>query len=348
MKIGDFEVGKGKTFIIAEMSGNHNGDINIAKETIRAAKRAGADCIKLQTYTADTITLSVRNEHFQVNHGTVWDGRYLYDLYQEAHTPWAWHEELFALAKEEGLICFSSPFDPTAVDLLESLNTPAYKIASYEITDIPLIKYTASKGKPIIISTGIADESDIQLAIDTCRGVGNNDISILKCTSSYPTPPEDANLLTIPAIREKFNVIPGFSDHTMGIEGPIIAVALGAQILEKHFIIDREMGGVDSHFSLDEKEFWEMVQAVRRTEKMLGQVDFSMDAKKIKNREHSRSLYVTADIRQGQRFTPDNIRSVRPGNGLHPRYYEKVLLSIAARDIQAGTPLSKDLLLSGD
>lgn len=347
MKIGDFEIGKGKTFIIAEMSGNHNGDINIAKDTIRAAKRAGADCIKLQTYTADTITLNIRNENFQVNHGTVWDGRYLYDLYQEAHTPWAWHEELFALAKEEGLICFSSPFDTSAVDLLESLNTPAYKIASYEITDIPLIKYTASKGKPIIISTGIADEYDIQLAIDTCRSVGNNDISILKCTSSYPTPPEDANLLTIPAIREKFKVIPGFSDHTMGSEAPVLAVALGSEIIEKHFIMDRAMGGVDSHFSLDEKEFGEMVQAVRIAEKLLGQVDFSMDAKKIKNREHSRSLYVTADIRQGQRFTPDNMRSVRPGNGLHPRYYEKVLLSIAARDIQAGTPLSKDLLLSG-
>ncbi len=344
MKIGDFEIGKGKTFIIAEMSGNHNGDINIAKETIKAAKRAGADCIKLQTYTADTITLNVRNEHFQVNHGTVWDGRYLYDLYQEAHTPWEWHQELFDLAEEEGVICFSSPFDPTAVDLLESLNAPAYKIASYEITDIPLIKYTASKKKPIIISTGIADEDDIQLAIDTCKSVGNNDISILKCTSAYPTPPKDANLLTIPAIKEKFNVIPGFSDHTMGIEAPIVAVSLGAQIIEKHFIIDRKMGGVDSHFSLDETEFKQMVEAVRTTEKLLGHVDFAMDDKKIKNRQFSRSLYVTKDVKKGERFTADNVRSVRPGNGLHPKFYESIIGSHASKNILAGTPISENLI----
>ncbi len=345
MKIGDFEIGKRKTFIIAEMSGNHNGDINIAKETIRAAKRAGADCIKLQTYTADTITLNVRNEHFQVNHGTVWDGRYLYDLYQEAHTPWEWHQELFDLAKEEDIICFSSPFDPTAVDLLESLNAPAYKIASYEITDIPLIKYVASKGKPIIISTGIADANDIQLAIDTCRSAGNNDISILKCTSAYPTPPEEANLITIPAIKEKYNVIPGFSDHTMGIEAPIVAVALGAQIIEKHFIIDRKMGGVDSHFSLDETEFKQMVDAVRTTEKLLGHVDFSMDEKKMKNRQFSRSLYVTKDIRKGEKFTAENIRSVRPGNGLHPKYYEEIISEgVAKCDVVAGTPLDEGIV----
>lgn len=342
MKIADFEIGGGKTFIIAEMSGNHNGDIEIAKETIRAAKRTGADCIKLQTYTADTITLNVKNEHFQVNHGTVWDGRYLYDLYQEAHTPWEWHEELFELAKEEEIICFSSPFDPTAVDLLESLNTPAYKIASYEITDIPLIKYAASKGKPMIISTGIADESDIELAIETCRNVGNNNISILKCTSAYPTPPEEANLLTIPAIKEKFNVIPGFSDHTMGIEGPVAAVALGAKIIEKHFILDRAMGGVDSHFSLDEKEFAEMVAAVRKTEKMLGKVDFSMDEKKLKNRQFSRSLYVTKDVREGERFSSENIRSVRPGNGLHPKFYAELIEGkVASRNIKSGSPLSE-------
>jgi pseudaminic acid synthase len=345
MKIGDFIVGNGKTFIIAEMSGNHNGDIAIAKETIRAAKRAGADCIKLQTYTADTITLNVRNDHFKVNHGTVWDGRYLYDLYEEAHTPWEWHQELFDLAKEEGLICFSSPFDPTAVDLLESLDAPAYKIASYEITDIPLIKYAASKGKPMIISTGIADESDIQLAIEACLSVGNDAISILKCTSAYPTPPEDANLITIPAIKEKFNVIPGFSDHTMGIEAPIVAVALGAQIIEKHFILDRNMGGVDSHFSLDEKEFSEMVQGVRTTEKLLGKVDFSLDAKKRKNREHSRSLYITKDMQQGERFTALNVRSVRPGNGMHPKHFEQVLKQgVASRALKSGTPLGNDMI----
>ncbi len=346
MKIGDFEIGQGKTFIIAEMSGNHNGDINIAKETIRAAKRAGADCIKLQTYTADTITLNVKNEHFQVNHGTVWDGRYLYDLYQEAHTPWEWHQELFDLAKEEGIICFSSPFDPTAVDLLESLNASAYKIASYEITDIPLIKYAASKGKPIIISTGIADDKDIELAIEACKSVGNNNISILKCTSAYPTPPEEANLITIPALKERFDVIPGFSDHTMGIEAPIVAVSLGAKIIEKHFIIDRSMGGVDSHFSLDETEFKEMVDAVRTTEKLLGHIDFSMNNKKRKNREHARSLYITADIKKGEPFTSDNIRSVRPGNGMHPKYYERLLADgRAAEDLSAGTPLDQEMII---
>jgi pseudaminic acid synthase len=344
MKIEDFEIGKRRTFIIAEMSGNHNGDINIAKETIKAAKRAGADCIKLQTYTPDTITLNVRNPHFQVNHGNVWDGRYLYDLYQEAYTPWEWHEELFRLAKNEGIICFSSPFDFTAVDLLEKLNAPAYKIASYEITDIPLIKYAASKGKPIIISTGIAEQVDIEMAINACKSVGNHDISILKCTSAYPTPPEEANLLTIPAIRDKFKVIPGFSDHTMGIEGPIVAVSLGAKIVEKHFILDRRMGGIDSHFSLDENEFRQMVNAVRTTEKLLGTVDFSMDSKKLKNRQFARSLYVTSDMKKGEQFTSDNVRSVRPGNGMHPMYYEKVLKAVAETDIKKGTPLDESMI----
>lgn len=343
MKIGSFDFASGKTFIIAEMSGNHNGDINIAKETILAAKRSGADCIKLQTYTADTITLNVKSDMFKAQKGSAWDGQYLYDLYQKAHTPWDWHAELFDLAKELGLIIFSSPFDHTAVDLLEKLNAPAYKIASYEITDIPLIAYVASKKKPIIISTGIADAEDIDLAIKTCRDSGNDNIIILKCTSSYPSLPEDTNLITIPEITKRWNVMSGLSDHTMGIEAPVVAVALGARVIEKHFILSRDMGGVDSHFSLDEREFGQMVIAVRTAEKMLGKVDLEMDEKKKNNRQFSRSLFVTKDLKSGDILTNENIRSVRPGNGLHPKYYKSVLGKKATKDITAGTPLSTDL-----
>lgn len=339
MKIANFDFSSGKTFIIAELSGNHNGDINIAKETIRAAKRTGADCIKLQTYTADTITLNVKSDIFKVQHGTAWDGQFLHDLYKKAYTPWEWHKELFDLAHEEGLIIFSSPFDPTAVDLLESLDAPAYKIASYEITDIPLIEYVAKKGKPIIISTGIAEAADIELAIQTCRDAGNDQISILKCTSSYPSLPEDTNLITIPEIAKRWNVMPGLSDHTMGIEAPVVAVALGARIIEKHFILSRDMGGVDSHFSLDETEFKQMVDAVRTAEKMLGKIDLGMDDKKRSNREFCRSLFVTEDIKAGALITEQNVRSVRPGHGLHPKHYKEILGKKAAADLTAGTPL---------
>ncbi len=342
--IGDFKVGGSRTFIIAELSANHNGDIEIAKETIRAAKKAGADCIKLQTYTADTITLDVKNEHFKIDQGTAWDGKYLYDLYKEAFTPWEWHKELFDLAKEEGLICFSSPFDKSAVDFLENLNAPAYKIASFEITDIPLINYVASKGKPIIISTGIADESDIELAIETCKNAGNHDISILKCTSAYPANPEDANLLTIPEIKEKFEVIPGLSDHTLGIEAPVVAVSLGAKVIEKHFILDKEMGGVDSHFSLDQSEFKAMVDAVRITEKMLGKVDFEMNDKKKTSREFSRSLFVAEDMKAGDTISEKNVRSVRPGYGLHPKYLNELIGKPVKTDLSKGTPFSLDMV----
>lgn len=339
MKIADFDFSSGRTFIIAELSGNHNGDINIAKETIRAAKRTGADCIKLQTYTADTITLDVKSEMFKAQKGSYWDGQYLYDLYKKAHTPWEWHKELFDLAIQEGLIIFSSPFDPTAVDLLESLDAPAYKIASYEITDIPLIEYVAKKGKPVIISTGIADANDIDLAIQTCRNAGNDQIVILKCTSSYPSLPEDANLITIPEIAKRWNVIAGLSDHTMGIEAPVVAVALGARVIEKHFILSREMGGVDSHFSLDEKEFTQMVSAVRLAEKMMGKIDLSMDPKKKANRDFARSLFVVEDMKQGEIVTEKNVRSVRPGYGLHPKYFKEILGKKIKKDLSKGTPL---------
>ena len=250
-----------KTFIIAELSANHGNDINIAIETIKAAKRTGADAIKLQTYTADTMTIDCDKDDFKITQGTTWDGLFLHELYKEAALPWEWHKKLYQVAKEEGLICFSSPFDKTAVDFLEELDTPIYKIASFEITDIPLIEYAASKGKPMIISTGVAEVEDIKLAIKTCQDGGNNDITILKCTSAYPADPEDANLMTIPDIKNRFGVKAGLSDHTMGIEGPVVATVLGGTVIEKHFILDKEVGGADAHFSLDEAQFTEMVNA---------------------------------------------------------------------------------------
>ena len=269
MKIGDRYIGEDNPcFIIAELSANHNGDLNVAIETIRAAKKAGADAIKLQTYTPDTLTIDCNNEYFKIDGGTLWDGKTLYELYGEAYTPWSWHKQLFEVAREEGLICFSSPFDTTAVDFLEKLNVPAYKIASFEIQDISLIAYTASKGKPIIISTGIAEEADVQLAVDTCIKAGNNDIVLLKCTSSYPAPLELANLNTIPDLKERFKVEVGFSDHTYGFLAPTVAVTLGAKVIEKHFILDKSIGGPDADFSLDVSEFTEMVSKVRDAEKL--------------------------------------------------------------------------------
>ncbi|MDV7137586.1 pseudaminic acid synthase [Maribacter sp. TH_r10] len=333
-----------KTFIIAELSANHGGSIKIATETIRAAKRAGADAIKLQTYTADTITINSRQDHFKITQGTHWDGQYLYDLYTQASLPWEWHKELFETAMEEGLVCFSSPFDFTAVDFLENLNTPIYKVASFEITDIPLIEYMASKQKPMIISTGIATIEDIALAIETCKKAGNHDITILKCTSAYPAAPDDANLLTIPDIVERFDVKSGLSDHTMGIEAPMVAVALGAKVIEKHFILDKSIGGADAHFSLDEKEFKKMVDAVRLTEKLMGHVDYEMNEKKEKSREFSRSLFIVKNVKAGDIVTKENVRSIRPGYGMHPKYYKEIIGKKFKQDIPKGTPLSANLL----
>ncbi len=340
MKIENFEIAKGSTFIIAELSANHGGDIEIAKETIRAANRAGANAIKLQTYTADTITIDCDKEDFILRQDTIWDGRTLYELYKEAYTPWSWHKELFDVAKEEGLICFSSPFDKSAVDLLESLRTPAYKIASFEITDIPLIEYAASKGKPMIISTGIANEEDIQLAVDSCRKVGNNEIILLKTSSQYPAKIEDANMKMIPDMSKRFNVLTGLSDHTIGKFIPIVATTLGATVIEKHFILDRSIGGPDASFSLDEKEFKAMVDAVRATEKSLGIVDYSLSDKAKKSREFSRSLYVVKDMVAGDIITEENVRSIRPGFGLHPKYYNDILGKQVNTTINRGTRLS--------
>jgi pseudaminic acid synthase len=328
-----------KCFIIAELSANHGGKLDIALETIRAAKRSGADAIKIQTYTADTITLDSKKDFFKINQGTHWDGMYLHDLYKEASLPWDWHAEIFRVAKEEGLVCFSSPFDHTAIDFLEELETPIYKIASFEITDIPLIEYAASKQKPMIISTGIAEVSDIELAIETCRKVGNNDITILKCTSAYPADPSDANLLTIPDIKTRFGVKAGLSDHTMGIEGPIVATALGASVIEKHFILEKSIGGPDAHFSLDEKEFTEMVKAVRIAEQMIGVVNYEMTEKKKKSRQFSRSLFVVKDVKEGGVITKNNVRSIRPGFGMHPKYFPEIIGKQFKIDLEKGTPM---------
>ena len=328
-------------FIIAELSANHNGSLETALETVRAAKRAGADCIKLQTYTADTITLDSDKEDFVIK-GTIWDGKKLHPLYQEAYTPWEWHAEIYKVAKEEGLICFSSPFDKTAVDLLEELNSPAYKIASFEITDIPLIEYVASKGKPIIISTGIAEQEDIELALDACRRMGNNDIALLKCTSSYPAPIEEANMIMVKDLADRYNVISGLSDHTIGSTVPIVATAFGAKIIEKHFILDRSIGGPDASFSMNEEEFTAMVKAVREAEKAIGVVDYTLTEKQAKGRDFSRSLYIAEDIKAGEVFTEKNLRSVRPGFGLHPKYFNELLGKKAKTDLEKGTPIQLD------
>ncbi|WP_457593292.1 pseudaminic acid synthase [Hydrogenimonas sp.] len=344
MKIGNFDLTANHVYIIAELSANHNGSLQHAIDTIKAAKEIGADAIKLQTYTADTLTLECDREDFIIKGGTLWDGKTLYELYKEAYTPWEWHEELFAYARGIGIDIFSSPFDKTAVDFLEQFDPSAYKIASFEITDHELIRYAASKGRPMIISTGIATIGEIQDAVDICRSEGNNDIVLLKCTSAYPAPLEEANLKMIPNLAETFGVVTGFSDHTLGSTAPVVATALGAKVIEKHFILDKSIGGADADFSMDKEEFAQMVQAVRNAEKLLGKVDYSMTEKKRKSRLFSRSLYVAEDIKKGEIFTEKNIRSVRPGYGMHPKYLKDILGKKAKNDIEMGTSLHWSLI----
>ena len=333
-----------RVFIVAELSANHNGSKDVALKTIRAAKRAGADAVKFQTYTADTITLDCQNEDFKIKQGTLWDGRYLYDLYQEAYTPWEWHRELYDVAKAEGLICFSSPFDKSAVDFLESLGNPIYKIASFEITDVDLIAYAARKGKPMVISTGIATEEDIRLAVDTCRSAGNNDITLLKCTSSYPAPIEEANLCMIADLANRFKVKVGLSDHTLGSIAGITAVGLGACMIEKHFILDRSIGGPDAFFSMNELEFSQMVKDIRTVESAIGQVNYEPTDKMKAGRAFSRSLYVAENMKKGEVITEINVRSVRPGYGLHPKYLPEILGKKVNRDIEKGTRFTLDYI----
>lgn len=344
MKIGEFNIGDDNpVFIIAELSANHNGSLSTAVETIKAAKRAGANCIKLQTYTADTMTIEANQDDFKIK-GTIWDGQYLHNLYKEAYTPWEWHKQLFNTAKNEGLECFSSPFDISSVDFLEDLDTPAYKIASFEITDIPLIEYVASKGKPIIISTGIAELEDIELAVNTCRKMGNYDIALLKCTSSYPAPIEEANLLMIKDLAKRFGVKSGLSDHTMGSTAPVVATALGAKIIEKHFILDRSIGGPDASFSMNEQEFTDMVQAVRNAERALGEINYSLTEKQKKGKDFSRSLYIVKDISEGETITEEHVRSIRPGFGLHPMYYNEIIGRAINQSVKRGDRMKLEYL----
>ena len=334
----------GRVIIVAELSANHGQKLEVAFDAIRAAQRSGADAIKFQTYTADTLTLDCNTSDFVINNGSLWDGRKYYELYQEAYTPWEWHEELYKVAREEGLIVFSTPFDKTAVDFLETLDNPIYKIASFEITDIPLIEYAASKMKPMVISTGIAEVEDIELAIDACRRVGNNDITLLKCTSSYPAPIEEANLCMIKDIADRFGVKAGLSDHTIGSIAPIVAVTQGAVMIEKHFIIDRSIGGPDAAFSMDEKEFAQMVKDIRTAEAAIGEVVYDLTEKQKAGRCFSRSLYVAKDIKKGDVITEENVRSVRPGYGLHPKYLKDCLGKVVNKDVQIGTRFSLDFI----
>ena len=344
MKIGNFDLNKDGVYIIAELSANHNGSLQTALDTIKAAKEIGANAIKLQTYRADTITLNSKNPDFMIDGGTLWDGKNLYELYEEAYTPWEWHKELFDYARSINIDIFSTPFDKSAVDFLEQFNPSAYKIASFEITDYELVRYTASKGKPIIISTGIATIDEIQDVVDICRSVGNENIILLKCTSEYPAKLEEANLKTIPNMKDTFGVEVGFSDHTMGHIAPVVAVTLGAKVIEKHFILDKNIGGLDSGFSLDKKEFEEMIKAVRDSEKLIGRVDYSLNEKREKQRRFARSLYVSKDIKEGEVFSEDNIKSVRPFYGLHPKYLKDILGKKAKKDYKFADRLENNTI----
>ena len=332
-----------KVFIIAEMSANHCGDVNLAKKIITAAKDAGADAVKIQTYTADTITIDCKRDEFLIK-GGLWNGRYLYELYQKASTPWEWQPILKKYADEIGIPLFSTPFDKTAVDFLEKMNVPMYKIASFEAFDYPLVRYAAKCGKPMIISTGISTLEEMQGAIDACKQVGNNDITLLKCTSAYPAKVEDMNLATIRDMIDRFGpqgVKIGLSDHSMSIVPPVTAVALGARVIEKHFTLDRALGGEDSGFSLNVDEFAAMVKAVRETEKSLGRVSYDVNAA---NRRGGRSLYVVKPIKKGERFTEENVRSIRPSLGLAPGSLDAVLGKTATHDIPFGEPLSSEMI----
>lgn len=332
------------TFIVAEMSANHNMDFDRAVAILRAAKEAGADAVKIQTYTADTITLNCDAPCFQITQGTLWDGTTLYKLYQSAYTPWEWQPRLKEIAEGMGLEFFSSPFDPSSVDFLEEMGVPAYKIASFEITDIPLLKKIARLGKPVIIATGIARLADIELAVRTCREAGNEKVILLKCTSSYPAPYEDINLRTIPSMGDTFDCLMGLSDHSMGSAIAGAAVALGARVVEKHLTLKRADGGADAAFSMEPEEFKEMTDNIRKTELALGRVTYDLTPKQAREREHARSLFVAKDMKAGEVFTPENLRSVRPADGLHTMYYEELLGKKIRRDAKLGTPMSWDLV----
>lgn len=331
--------------IIAEMSGNHGGDYSAALRIVEAAKAAGADAVKLQTYTADTLTIDCDNEHFRIK-GTLWKGRTLYDLYREASTPWEWHPRLKAAAEDMGLLLFSTPFDASSVNYLETLGVPCHKIASFENVDLPLIRKVAATGKPVIMSTGMASEAELDEAVLTFREAGGKELALLKCTSAYPAPMEEMHLNTIPYLAARYGVPVGLSDHTLGVAAPIAAVALGARIIEKHLCLDRSTPGPDSAFSLEPGEFKAMVDGVRETEKALGRVCFDLTEKQRASAVFRRSLFVVEDMAAGECFTERNVRAIRPGFGLHTRHLEAVLSQRAARAILRGTPLAWELVES--
>ena len=335
-------------YLVAEISANHNGSFEQAAEIIRAAKRAGADAVKLQTYTADTLTIRCNNEYFRIGGGTLWDGKTLYDLYAEAYTPWEWQPLLKQIANDLGLDVFSTPFDATAVDFLEQMEVPAYKVASFELVDLPLIERIASTGKPMIISTGMATLEEIEEAVATARNAGAAAIVLLKCTSSYPAPAEEMNLRTIPYLAQKLDLPVGLSDHTTGIAAPVVAVTLGACFIEKHLTLTRSIPGPDSTFSLEPAEFGDMVKAVRAAESALGEVHFGVTANEAKSQVFRRSLFVVHDTKRGELFTEANVRSIRPGYGLHTRHFHEILGRRAVCDIAAGTPLNWDLVARSD
>lgn len=336
----------GKTFIVAELSANHGHKLETALTSVRAIAEAGVDAVKIQTYTANTLTLDCKKKDFIVDGGTLWDDTTYYDLYKEAYTPWEWHKAIFGEAKKCGLVCFSTPFDNTAVDFLEECGNPIMKIASFEITDVNLIRYAASKGKPMVISTGVATMEDIELAIKVCHEAGNHDITLLRCVSAYPAPMENVNLRTMLDMKERFGVKVGLSDHTMGSDVALAAVALGAEMVEKHFILDRAIGGPDAAFSMTVEEFKAMVTGIRNVEKALGVVDYPTDPSQIKGRQFSRSLYVAEDMKAGDIITEMNVRSVRPGYGLHPKYLNEILGKKVICNLEKGERISLEYVLN--
>jgi pseudaminic acid synthase len=327
-------------YVIAELSANHQHDLHTAIELVRAAHAGGADAVKVQTYTADTITIDCEKEHFRVGHGTIWEGRKLYDLYREASMPWEWQPKLKEVAHELGLAFFSSPFDDSAVEFLEKMGVGAYKIASFELVDLALIRSAARSGKPLILSTGMATLAEIDESVAVARAVGARQIALLKCTSAYPALPEEMNLRTIPHLAEAFDVPSGLSDHTLGSAIAIAAIAVGACILEKHLTLSRAVPGPDAAFSLEPGEFKIMTESVRAAEKALGRVSYHAAERERHSRVFRRSLFVVKDVKAGEPFTRENVRSIRPGMGLHPRYLEEVIGHNAARDLERGTPLS--------
>lgn len=349
IEINGRQIGAGKSvYLVAEISANHNQDFDQAIELVKAAKKAGADAVKLQTYTPDTLTIDCGNDYFRIGKGTIWEGKTFYDLYKEAYTPWEWQPKLKEIANDLGMDLFSTPFDKTAVDFLEELAVPAYKISSFELVDIPLIQYVARKGKPIIMSTGMATWAEIEEAVKASIGAGCKEIVLLKCTSAYPSKPEEMNLRTIPHMAEAFSVPVGLSDHTLGIAVPVAAVALGGCIIEKHFTLSRSIPGPDNAFSLEPHEFKAMVDVIRITEKAMGEVHYGVSEEESKTRVFRRSLFVVKDMKAGEVFTKENMRSIRPGYGLHPRHLPEILGRRVAIAVKQGTPLTWEMVRMSD